>query len=66
MGDGGHGRGNLGKGPALDLELATTMTYVAVDQVEAMALADRIVDINLHRAVLIDPGTEKALQGTPR
>lgn len=42
------------------------MTYVAVDQVEAMALADRIVDINLHRAVLIDPGTEKALQGTPR
>ena len=42
------------------------MTYVAVDQVEAMALADRIVDINLHRAVLFDPGTEKALQGAPR
>lgn len=40
------------------------MIYVAVDQVEAMALADHMVDINLRRAVLFDPGVGKALQGT--
>ena len=66
MGDGGHDRGNLGKGSALDQEVATTMIYVAADQVEAMTLADSMVDINLRRAVLFDPGTGKALQGTPR
>ena len=65
MGDGGHGRGNLGKGSALDQEVATTMIYVALEQVEAMTLADSMVDINLRRAVLFDPGTGKALQGTP-
>jgi ABC-type sugar transport system ATPase subunit len=42
------------------------MIYVALDQVEAMTLADSMVEINLRRAVLFDPGTGKALQGTPR
>ena len=42
------------------------MIYVALDQVEAMTLADSTVDINLRRAGLFDPGTGKALQGTPR
>jgi ABC-type sugar transport system ATPase subunit len=65
LGDGGRGRGNIGKGSALDLEVATTMIYVAVDQVE-VTLADRVVEINLRRAVLLDPDAGKALQGTPR
>ncbi len=66
MGDGGHGRGNVGKGSALDQEVATTMIFVALDQVEAMTLADSTVDINLRRAGLFYPGTGKALQRTPR
>ena len=52
--------------PALDLEVATTMIYVAVDQVGVMWLADRMVESNLRRAVLLDPDAGKALQGTPR
>jgi hypothetical protein len=41
------------------------MIYVAVDQVGVM-LADRMVESNLRRAVLLDPDAGKALQGTPR
>ena len=65
MGDGGHGRGNLGKGSALDQEVATTMIYVALEQVEAMTLADSMVDINLRRAVPLGATHVGALQGTP-
>ena len=42
------------------------MIFVALDQVEAMTLADSTVDINLRRAGLFYPGTGKALQRTPR
>jgi ABC-type sugar transport system ATPase subunit len=42
------------------------MIYVALDQVQAMTLADSIVDIMLRRAFLFNPGTGKALQGTSR
>jgi hypothetical protein len=31
-----------------------------------VTLADRMVESNLRRAVLLDPGAGKALQGTPR
>jgi ABC-type sugar transport system ATPase subunit len=65
LGDGGHGRGNVGKGSALDQEVATTMIYVALDQVEAMTLADSMVDINLRRAVLFDLVPERLSKGHP-
>ena len=66
MGDGKHGRGNLDKGSALDQEVATSMIYVDLDQVEAMTLTNSVVDITLRRAVLFDPGAGKALREPPR
>ncbi len=41
------------------------MIHVAVDQVEAMTLADSMVDINLRRAVLFDPVPERLSEGHP-
>ena len=41
------------------------MIYVALDQVEAMTLADSMVDINLRRAVLLILVPERLSKGHP-